>query len=83
MVATEMITSQFAARPEEWERSRRILNILSERVEKVAPWIARRVLENKKAGVRISYSNGFRLMGRFLTASFRPRHVFDEPMHSP
>ena len=83
MVATEMITGQFAARPEEWERSKRILNILSERVETVTPWIARRVLENKKTGVRISYMNGFKLLGRFLTASFRPRRVFEDAPPPP
>jgi NAD(P)-dependent dehydrogenase (short-subunit alcohol dehydrogenase family) len=75
MVITDMITSQYVNRPEEWQRFKRILNIIADRVETVAPWIARRVLENTRNGARIQWITGPKMMGRFLTAPFHKRHV--------
>jgi len=39
MVATEMITRQYAGRPEDWKRVLPIFNILCDRVETVTPWL--------------------------------------------
>lgn len=78
MVATEMLTSQYAGRPDEWQRVLPIFNILSDRVETVAPWLAQRVLANRRNGVLISWTNPWRLLGRFLTAPFHKRDVFSD-----
>lgn len=77
MVATELITGQYQNRPEEWERARRIFNIIADRVETVTPWLAQKILENQKSGVRISWTNPGKIMFRFLAAPFRKRHVID------
>ena len=77
MVITDMITSQYDNRPEEWQRFKKILNIIADRVETVTPWIARRVLENTRNGARISWVTPGKMMGRFLTAPFHKRHVVD------
>jgi NAD(P)-dependent dehydrogenase (short-subunit alcohol dehydrogenase family) len=77
MVATDMVIRQYEGRPEEWEKVKPMFNILSDRVETVTPWLARRVLENRKSGARISWNNGFKMLGRFLTAPFRKRTIFD------
>ena len=71
MILTEMITGQYKDRPEEWARSQKIFDILTSPVEKVAPWIAGRVLENTRNGARIQWSSGAKMMGRFLMAPFR------------
>ena len=76
MVATDLLTQQYKDRPEQWERDKRIFNILSDRVETVTPWLARRVLANRKTGVRIKWLTRAKLMGRFLTAPFHKRDVF-------
>ena len=76
MVATKLITDQYAGHPEEWQRSERIFNILSDRVETVNPWLAKKVLANKKNGVRISWLTRFKIMMRSLKSPFYKRKVF-------
>ena len=77
MILTDMITGQYVNRSEEWARDRRIFDILTTPVETVAPWIARRVLENTRNGARIQWATGARIMGRFLLAPFRKRRTED------
>jgi NAD(P)-dependent dehydrogenase (short-subunit alcohol dehydrogenase family) len=76
MVVTDMLTGQFEGKPEEWERAKRIFNILADRVEAVAPWLAQRVLANTRNGARFKYLNGAKVMWRFLSAPFRKRDLF-------
>ena len=78
MVVTDLLTKQYEDRPEQWERDIRIFNILADRVETVAPWMAARILENEKYGVSISWSSRWKIMGRFLTSPFIKRDVFDK-----
>lgn len=80
MVVTDLITKQYQDRPEEWEKVKRIFNILAERVEIVAPWLAQQIMANDKTGVRISYTSRTKLLGRVLMAPFKRRNVFDDSM---
>jgi NAD(P)-dependent dehydrogenase (short-subunit alcohol dehydrogenase family) len=77
MVMTELVTRQYKGRPEDWERVKRVFNILADRVETVAPWLARRVLDNKRNGVRFTWLSRPKLMMRFLTAPFVRRRVIE------
>lgn len=77
MVATDLISKQYEDRPDDWERDKRIFNILADRVETVAPWLAKKMLQNNKNGVQISWSSSWKIFGRFLTSPFHQRHVFD------
>jgi NAD(P)-dependent dehydrogenase (short-subunit alcohol dehydrogenase family) len=76
MVITDMITRQFQGRAEELEKSKRILNIIAEKAETVAPVLADKILENQKNGVTIVYSSSSRMMLKFLTAPFNKRDLF-------
>jgi len=76
MVVTRFITDRYEGRPEEWERAKRVLSILSDRVETVTPWLARKVLANRKNGARFKWLSTGKLMGRFLTAPFSKRDPF-------
>ncbi len=78
MLATEFVTNQYVNRPDDWEKDKKILNILASRVETVAPWLVDKILANQKSGVCISYSSRSKLFMRFLTAPFSKRVVFDE-----
>ena len=78
MVATDMLTGQYRNDPERWAEAKRIFEILADRVETVAPWIAHRVLSNKKNGARIQWLSRGKVMVRFLTAPFVKRDVFGE-----
>ncbi|MBN2075812.1 MAG: SDR family oxidoreductase [Dehalococcoidales bacterium] len=77
MVATRLITEQYDGHPEEWEKVKGIFNILSDRVETVTPWLAKKILSNKKNGVTISWLDRWKLTGRFLAAPFHKRHIYD------
>ena len=78
MVITDLVTGPYEGRPEEWQRVKRIFNIIADRVETVAPWLAKRILDNDKNGARISRTSTWRVGLRFLTAPFRRRDLFSE-----
>jgi hypothetical protein len=46
MVITELVTSPYDDRPDEWKRARQIFNIIADRVETVTPWLAKEMLDN-------------------------------------
>jgi NAD(P)-dependent dehydrogenase (short-subunit alcohol dehydrogenase family) len=77
MVATKLITAQYEGHAEEWKRAERIFNILSDRVETITPWLADRILSNKKNGIRIQWLSRSKVMMRFLESPFRKRKIFD------
>lgn len=76
MVITDMIYEQYKERPEEFQDAQRIFNIIADTVDNVSPWLATRILNNKKSGVRISYMSRTKMIGRFLTAPFTKRDLF-------
>jgi NAD(P)-dependent dehydrogenase (short-subunit alcohol dehydrogenase family) len=77
MVLTDLITKQYEERPEDFEDAKGVLNILTDRVETVTPWLADKVLANEKTGARFRWLTRGKLMGRFLVAPFRPRTIYD------
>ena len=76
MVITRLITDQYEGNPQEWQRAKRIFNIIADRVETVAPWLAQKVLDNRENGVTISRISNLKIMARFLLAPFRKRDLF-------
>jgi NAD(P)-dependent dehydrogenase (short-subunit alcohol dehydrogenase family) len=73
MVLTDMITSPYAGREEEWKRVERIFRIIAAPPEEVAPWIAARVLTNRRNGARIRYGGMGRMARRFLASVVKRR----------
>jgi NAD(P)-dependent dehydrogenase (short-subunit alcohol dehydrogenase family) len=79
MVMTDMLLKErFEDRPEDLERTKRVFNILADRVDTVAPWLVDRMLANEKTGIEISWLTTRKIAGRFLMAPFRDRDVFQE-----
>ncbi|MGB2896673.1 MAG: SDR family oxidoreductase [Anaerolineales bacterium] len=76
MVVTSFLTSQYKNRPEEFEKAKGIFNIIANRVEDVTPWLADKILENDKSGMRISYMSRWKFLFRFLSAPFSKRDLF-------
>ena len=76
MVMTDLIFDQYRDKPDELEKLKKIFNILADRVENVAPWLADKILSNQKSGVRIRYLTRAKILGRFLSAPFSKRDVF-------
>ncbi len=73
MVMTDLITSQYAGREEEWRRLERMFRILAAPAEEVAPRIAARILTNRRNGARIQSGGMLRIMGRMFAEMFRRR----------
>jgi len=77
MVATDLIRDRYKDRPDDWQHAKRIFNIIAEPVEQVAPWLARKILENRKNGTILSYSSSLKIFGKFLRSPFVKEEVFD------
>jgi hypothetical protein len=76
MVATDMIRGRYKDRPEDWERARKIFNIIASPVEQVTPWLAREMLANRKNGATISYTSSLKLLWKFVRSPFVKVDVF-------
>jgi NAD(P)-dependent dehydrogenase (short-subunit alcohol dehydrogenase family) len=77
MVVTAMLTDAYED-PAELEQYKRIFNILADRVETVTPWLAKRMLANRKNGVAFRWLTDVKVVGRFLGAPFGKRDLFGE-----
>jgi NAD(P)-dependent dehydrogenase (short-subunit alcohol dehydrogenase family) len=78
MVITDLITDRYEGRSEEFERAKKIFNIIADRVENVTPWLVERMLANRKNGAILAYSSSWKLMWRFLSQPFVKRDLFSE-----
>jgi NAD(P)-dependent dehydrogenase (short-subunit alcohol dehydrogenase family) len=77
MVVTDLLTRQQEADPENWERTKRIFNILADKVETVTPWLAEEILKNRRHGAEIRWLTRGKVLWRFLTAGVNKRDLFD------
>lgn len=57
------------------ERFTKVVNILGDTVETVAPFLSRKVLENTKDGAKIEWLTKGKATWRFMTAPFRKRDL--------
>lgn len=79
IVITDLVKRDMGStNAKEIERTRRIYNILADRVETVTPWLADRVLQPQKAGARVAWLTGAKAGRRFLMSLFRKRSVLTD-----
>jgi NAD(P)-dependent dehydrogenase (short-subunit alcohol dehydrogenase family) len=78
MVATDLVIRHYIGRPEEWRKVKKIFNILSDRIETVTPWLAGKMLANRKNGARFKWFAWWKAAWRFSTAAFLPRRIFPD-----
>jgi NAD(P)-dependent dehydrogenase (short-subunit alcohol dehydrogenase family) len=76
MVLTDLLIDAMEARPEELGRMKRVFNVIADRAETVAPWLADRILANDSQGTHIAWLTRAKLLGRFLAAPFNRRDLF-------
>ena len=76
MVLTDLLLHDYREDPERLAREKRIFNILADRVETVAPWLAEQVLANRVNGAHIRWLTGSKILLRFLNALFNRRDLF-------
>ena len=77
IVVTDLLIGDYDPTSEEWERARRIFNILGDRVETVTPWLAEHVLAADRPGSHIAWLTRRKAFARFMMAAFRKRDIFD------
>lgn len=76
IVVTDLLTGDYDVASEEWERAKRIFNILGDRVETVTPWLAEHVLATDKPGSHVAWLTRRKAFARFLLAALRKRDLF-------
>jgi len=77
IVITDMILPPPERRDENWERSKKILNILADTVETVTPFLVDGMLrEHGRHGAAVRWLTTPKVQGRFFMNIFRKRDVF-------
>lgn len=83
MVVTDLLLDSVKKSPEDHQHSIKIFNILADRVETVAPFLAGEILKNQKNDARIAWLTRWKIFFRFLLSIFRERHVvFENDLNS-
>ena len=77
MVMTDLIIKQYADQPEQWERAKRIFNILADKPQTVAAWMVPKIIANKKNGAQIAWLTQGKVMWRFISSIWRKRNITD------
>lgn len=84
IVVTDLLKRDMgSADRKDWERTKRVYNILADRVETVTPYLAEGILRDQKAGARVAWLTGGKAAGRFLMSLFRKRQIVSEADFSP
>ena len=78
MVVTDMLLDPLQNDPDALTRNRRIFRIISDTPQTVAPFLAQKMLANKKSGANIQWLTRPKLIWRFLTAPFSKRDPMRE-----
>lgn len=76
MVLTDLFLDPLVADPATLVRSRRIFNILADRVETVTPWLVDQIMANHQHGKAITWLTRRKIIWRFVTAPFNKRDLF-------
>jgi NAD(P)-dependent dehydrogenase (short-subunit alcohol dehydrogenase family) len=77
MVVTDLLVRDYS--PEELAKAKKVFNILADRVETVAPWLAARILAGTRNGGTVAWLTTPKIMGRFLLGTVRKRDLFGDP----
>ena len=75
IVVTDLLEEARDADPVQWERTKKFYNILADKVETVAPYIAAEVLKANKPGTAIKWLTTPKAIWRFATAGIAKRRL--------
>ncbi len=79
IVTTDLLIRSSQDSSKNWEKSKKILNLLADRVETVTPWLVEQTLNNNKNGAKIAWLNRTKVMGRlFFGGLFGKRRIIDD-----
>jgi NAD(P)-dependent dehydrogenase (short-subunit alcohol dehydrogenase family) len=72
MIITEGVLREIAADRENFEKSRKTMNVLCDTIETVAPFLVDEMLKCEKSGSKIAWLNGGKIGKRMMLSRFRP-----------
>jgi NAD(P)-dependent dehydrogenase (short-subunit alcohol dehydrogenase family) len=78
IVVTDLLTGDYDTTSPEWEKSKKIFNILGDKVETVTPYLVDGVLKADKSGAKVAWLTTGKALSRFMTAGFNKRDLFSE-----
>lgn len=76
IVVTDLLRDPYMGKPTEWEKAKKIFNILGDHVETVTPYLAEQVLKGRKSGENIEWLTSSKVMGKFARSLFVKRDLF-------
>jgi len=76
IVVTDLLIGDYDTDSEEWQRAKRMFNILGDTVDTVTPYLVDGVLKANKDGAKVMWLTNAKATLRFLTARFRKRELF-------
>lgn len=78
IVVTDLLTGDYDTSSAEWEKSKKIFNILGDKVETVTPYLVEGILKADRSGTKVAWLTTGKAMRRFMTAGFNKRDLFSE-----
>ncbi len=78
IVVTDLLIGDYDTSSPEWEKSKKIFNILGDKVETVTPFLVDGMLKANKSGAKVAWLTGAKAFGRFMTAAFNKRDLFSD-----
>lgn len=76
IVVTDLLVPPPEQRNEQWEKSKKILNILADTVETVTPFLVEGMLNTDRNGAAVRWLTPGKIRKRFFMSLFRKRDVF-------
>lgn len=76
IVVTDLLVGDYDMASPEWEKSKKIFNILGDTVETVTPYLVDGILKADKSGAKVAWLTGGKAFMRFMTAGFNKRDLF-------
>ncbi len=76
IVVTDLLLGDYDTSSAQWEKSKKIFNILGDTVETVTPFLVDGILKADRSGARVAWLTGGKAFRRFMTAGFNKRDLF-------
>ena len=78
IVVTDLLVGDYDRSSAEWQKSKKIFNILGDKVETVTPYLVDGILKADKSGAKVAWLTGGKAFARFMTAGFNKRDLFSD-----
>jgi len=76
IVVTDLLMGDYDLASPEWQKSKKIFNILGDTVDTVTPYLVDGILKTNKSGGKVVWLTGVKAFMRFMTAAFNKRDLF-------